>query len=308
MQRPNIQVEKLHTLLGHRDCVYQVVQGAEPWEVYSAGGDGFVVRWDLRQPETGTLLAKVEASVYAMHFDPLTAELVVGQNYDGLQIIDVAQRKVIGSIKLTNAAIFDIQREGDTLYVATGDGVIIVVDRRELAVRKHIKAGEDRARSIALHPTEDTFAVGYSDYHIREFSKSDFGLLRQWKAHDNSIFHLSYQHPEHRLISVSRDARFKAWQSPETEQPYTEVVAHMFAINHLAYSPDYRYFLTCSMDKSIKLWDASAYRLLKVIDKARHAGHGTSINRVLWTNYEDLVVSASDDRTLNVWKIRIETE
>jgi WD40 repeat protein len=57
------------------------------------------------------------------------------------------------------------------------------------------------------------------------------------------------------------------------------------------------------MDKSLKVWKLDELRLLKVIDRARHAGHGTSVNKVLWTNYENQLVSASDDRTISVWNI-----
>jgi WD40 repeat protein len=57
------------------------------------------------------------------------------------------------------------------------------------------------------------------------------------------------------------------------------------------------------MDKSIKVWDAEEYKLLKVIDKSRHAGHGTSVNKLLWTPFNDQLISASDDRTLSVWQI-----
>ena len=77
----------------------------------------------------------------------------------------------------------------------------------------------------------------------------------------------------------------------------------MFAINYVAFREDGRYFVTCSMDKSIKLWDASSLQLLKVIDKARHAGHGTSINKVLWSRYNQQIIAISDDRTISIWDI-----
>ena len=77
----------------------------------------------------------------------------------------------------------------------------------------------------------------------------------------------------------------------------------MYAINHLVFSADGKHFVTCSMDKSIKVWDAETFHLLKVIDKARHAGHGTSVNKVLWTNFNNLLLSASDDRSISIWDI-----
>lgn len=57
------------------------------------------------------------------------------------------------------------------------------------------------------------------------------------------------------------------------------------------------------MDKSIKIWEAATFRLLKVIDRARHAGHGTSVNKLLWLEYHDRLISASDDRTVSIWAV-----
>ena len=82
-----------------------------------------------------------------------------------------------------------------------------------------------------------------------------------------------------------------------------EVVAHLYAINHIAFSPDGLHFVTGSMDKSIKVWNTKEMKLIKVIDKARHAGHGTSVNKLLWTSFDNQLISASDDRTLSVWKL-----
>jgi WD40 repeat protein len=84
------------------------------------------------------------------------------------------------------------------------------------------------------------------------------------------------------------------------------IVAHMYAINHIAFSPQETLFVTCSMDKSIKVWDAITFQLLKVIDRARFAGHGTSVNKLLWTTYHGQIVSGSDDRTLSVWQLTFE--
>jgi WD40 repeat protein len=60
------------------------------------------------------------------------------------------------------------------------------------------------------------------------------------------------------------------------------------------------------MDKSIKIWDLQEMKLLKVIDRARHAGHRTSVNKLLWTDFNNQLLSGSDDRSISVWDIQFE--
>jgi WD40 repeat protein len=51
------------------------------------------------------------------------------------------------------------------------------------------------------------------------------------------------------------------------------------------------------------VWDAQTFKLKKIIDRARHAGHGTSVNKLLWTTFENQLISCSDDRTISVWEV-----
>jgi WD40 repeat protein len=161
---------------------------------------------------------------------------------------------------------------------------------------------------MAIHPARGEFAVGYSDHHIRVFDLGTYELKYDYKAHENSIFTLRYTPDGNFLLSGSRDARLKAWDVNASYSRAAEVVAHMYAINHIEFSPDNKHFVTCSLDKSIKVWDAAELRLLKVIDKARHAGHGTSVNKLLWTSFQNQLLSASDDRSVSNWRIKFETE
>jgi WD40 repeat protein len=44
-------------------------------------------------------------------------------------------------------------------------------------------------------------------------------------------------------------------------------------------------------------------QLKKVIDYARYGSHQNSVNRLIWSPFEDLLVSCSDDKNISVWKI-----
>lgn len=300
-----IQVQKINTLTGHKDCVYSIERSGQSNVFYSGAGDGFVVSWDLEDPENGQLLARLPASVYAIHYASQYNKLIVGQNFQGIHIIDVDSHKEEGSLQCTKAAIFDIKSWENLLFIATGEGKVLVVDYKDLRVLKTIPASEKSARTLALHPERRELAVGFSDHKIRIYNLVDFSLKQEIAAHKNSVFTLTYS-PDYRyLLSGSRDAHLKIWQVGDSYTISESIVAHMYTINHIDYSPDGQYFVTCSMDKSIKVWDARQFRLLKVIDKARHAGHGTSVNKLYWSDWQNQLLSCSDDRTISVWDLKL---
>jgi WD40 repeat protein len=303
-----VQVSKLHTLTGHRDCVYTIVPSQKDKIFFSGSGDGMAVMWNLEDPETGAVIAKLPNSIYAMHYHDRTNALIVGHNYEGIHVLDWENKSEVGSLQLTKAAIFDVKSYDRNLFVATGEGTLTSVDSTDLSIKRKVQASEKSARTISINDHLGEVAVGYSDNFIRVFDLDNLELKNAWQAHTKSVFTLQYTPDKKFLLSGSRDARLKMWDASNHYGQAAEVVAHMYAINHLAFSPDNKHFVTCSMDKSIKVWDAVQLKLLKVIDKSRHAGHGTSVNKVLWTNYNDQLLSASDDRTISVWSINFEKQ
>ena len=300
-----ITVEKQHTLRGHKDCVYTLAPASQPDTFFSAGGDGMVVQWNLSEGETGKMMAKVPASVYAMCYNPEREHLLVGQNYDGIHVIDLATQAAVGSLNMTQSPIFDIQVVGDKIWIATGNGLVTVLNYQNLTIAKRIQAAPESARSLAVHPQQSEVAVGYSDHHVRIFDTQTYQTKQVIPTHKNSVFTVQYTPDGRYLVSGSRDAHLKVWDVEKNYELTESIVAHMYAINHVAFRPDGQYFVTGSMDKSVKVWDAETFRLLKVIDRARHAGHGTSVNRLLWLN-DTTVVSASDDRSVSVWNLTLE--
>jgi WD40 repeat protein len=297
-----IAVEKVNTIKGHRDCVYTLAGSTSPNIFFSGAGDGMIVQWDLQNADEGALVARMPHSVYALCHHAASDVLIAGHNHEGIHLLDWRNKTEVGSLKLTTAQIFDITTIDDTAIVAAGDGSVHVVDLKTLRIVRRLVASEKSARCLAVNRKKGEIVVGYSDNFIR-LMDLDLRMISEWRAHDNSVFTLGYTPDGSALISGSRDARLKVWDANSGYQLVNEIVAHMYAINHLEFSPDGKHFVTCSMDKSIKVWDLAKFQLLKVIDRSRHAGHGTSVNKLLWTSFNEQLVSASDDRTISVWHI-----
>jgi len=298
-----ILVKKLHTLTGHNDCIYALKEGADPRYFYTGAGDGMVVEWDLDHPKDGFLLARLPHSVYALEVDPKRNFLIVGHNYEGIHVIDLEEKLESWSLKLSSAAIFDLKIFGDELFVATGDGVLIVVDMQMRAVKRQVKLSSKSIRVLAIAPEKKHLALGFSDHSIQVLDLAANSVpIARLESHSNSVFALGYSPDEKILVSGARDACLKFWN---TDHYLLEenVVAHLYAINYLSFREDGKFLVTCSMDKSLKIWEMTSRNLVKVIDKARNAGHGTSINKVFWSTYSGVIVSVSDDRSIVIWQI-----
>jgi WD40 repeat protein len=298
-----IKVERRETFTGHKDCIYTLEAGANTDEFFSSGADGMVVQWSLNRPDLGKLLVRMEQSVYALRYLHETNCLLVAQNYEGLYLIDLNSGKLIVQTPIKHSPVFDILFDGVYVWVACGDGSVQLYDPITLQPKGVMRYTEKSARCIAYNPELKHVAVGYSDHKIRVFEANTGRLLCELSGHENSVFSLQYSLDGKKLYSAGRDARLRVWQSSDYRL-HEMVNAHLYAINHLSFSPSGKYLATCSMDKSIKLWETGPLKLIKVIDKARHAGHGTSVNKVLWGDSDEVLISCSDDRTISLWSIQ----
>lgn len=298
-----MHIHKIDTFSGHKDSVYTIISDNTGHGFYSAGGDGYIIHWNQQNPDLGKLVARAGVSVYAICYDQERSSLWIGQNYEGIQILDTSTNTISKTIKIASAAIFDIKIVDNKALIALGDGVLVVMDIPSLSVQKHIKLGEKSIRCIAVSPSGNEIAVGDSSHSVHILDRENFALKKTLNGHNNSVFSVCYSPDGNYLLSAGRDAHLLVWSPGLQYRLMNDIPAHMYAINHMTYSPDARYFATASMDKSIKLWDASNFKLKKIIDRSRHAGHGTSVNKLLWTNFENQLVSCSDDRTVSVWKV-----
>jgi len=294
-----IQITKRANFTGHTSGIF-CLQAVDECAFISAGGDGQVVQWNVQQPEEGKVIAKVNSTIYGLLADG--DRLVVGENGRAIHLIDLKQNHVLRSVEI-KSPVFAIHRLGDRYLVGTGAGEIFVFDT-SLNFLQKVRHAAKSVRAFAQHISD--VAVAYSDNTIRILDAADFSIKYELTGHTLSVFALSYHPLHHWLVSTGRDAHIRAWDTFDHYNEIKAVPAHMYASNHLVFHPSGKYFATGSMDKTIKIWDATTFALLKVIDKARHSGHTNSVNKLLWMDFDNLLVTCSDDRSIAVWDIKFD--
>ncbi len=298
-----MEITKIDTFSGHRGAIFSLEKGLKEHLFFSAGADGWVVQWNLEKPDLGKVIAQLEGSVYSMFLEKDQEILWIGQNNEGIHGVNLKDQSRLFSIKMDSLLIFDIQLFQEQIWVGHNDGLITVIDLESRSIVKHIKVCPKSVRKI-LVINQDIIAVASSDGCIRFFDKN-YQLIDFWQAHENSVFSMAYIKEKNQLISVGRDARIRSWDLNRSDfklKPL-EVIAHIYTINDVAIHPNGEFFATSSMDKTIKIWQTSDLKLLKVIDAARHGGHINSVNKLIWTNFEAQLVSGSDDKKISVWTI-----
>ena len=304
-------VQKLAALTGHRDAVYALTGAPGSNALFSSGADGFVVGWDATQPKKdGELVARVENSVYALRHLPEHDLLLLGHNFQGVQAIALAERKLAYATALPPVAIFELvfSESRQRLYAALGDGTLAVLRAGDFRLEKLLRVSQKSLRTLALHEERGELAIGASDSLVRILDLDSLELKNTLADAINSVFSVAYAPDGRTLLASGRDAHLRRY---DVEAGYTltdDIIPHLYTVNHLALSPDGKYLASCSLDKSIKLWDAASLTLLRVLDRARAAGHGTSVNRLVWPGQLNRLVSCSDDRSLAVWQLSMKNE
>jgi WD40 repeat protein len=298
-----MDVKQIAKLTGHKGSIYTIVQGSEPQKVLSGAGDGWVIEWDLTNPEIAKVVAKVETNIFSMVYLKSKNWLAVGNMFGGLHWVDLNKKTDLKNIAFHEKGIFDIIEIDDHIYTVGGDGKLAKWNIETQEVVESIQLTNKSLRSIDYDDLGKRFVIGASDYSIY-FLDINLNIKHKIEsAHENSIFTTKFVNKGTTLFSGSRDAHLKVWDLNENFKNIKSQPAHLFTINNIAFHPTEPIFATASRDKMIKIWDLNNYKLLKVIDVIKFGGHINSVNKLLWSTFNNLLISVSDDRTVIVWKI-----
>ncbi|MEZ4956563.1 MAG: WD40 repeat domain-containing protein [Saprospiraceae bacterium] len=297
-------IKKTAQLTGHNAGIYALAEGLTDHTFLSAAGDGWIVQWDLNDPDLGQLLAKVETQVFSLCTLIKEKKVVAGNMNGGIHWVDLENPALTKNVAHHEKGVYDILRVGEHLFTAGGEGKLTRWSIPEMKTIESYHLANQSLRCIAFSKKRNELAIGATDHSIYLLDADTLELkCRAEKAHENSVFCLRYSPDEKRLISGGRDAHLNVWDLENGLVKINSLPGHWFTINSIDFHPKGHIFATGSRDKTIKIWDAESYELLKVLELNRDGGHLNSVNRLLWHEHEKTLVSCSDDRTIILWNI-----
>jgi WD40 repeat protein len=302
MRTSTPQFARQAVLSGHNAAIFALSPSEDPRYFLSGAGDGWVVRWDLEAPELGKLIAKVDTQIFSLCHLPELQRVVVGNMHGGVHWVDLAQPEQTKNIAHHQKGVYRILRVAEQVFTAGGDGILTRWDLHSGRTLESIQLSAQSLRGLAYSATRQELAVGSSDRHIYILDVKTFQIKAQiTQAHNHSVFCVQYSPDGNLLLSGGRDALLNVWDA-ERLNLLSSQAAHWFTINDIVFHPQGHWFATASRDKTIKIWDAQHFQLLKVLDTIRDRCHVNSVNALLWSAHQEQLISASDDRSLMLWR------
>lgn len=299
----NVSAERKFHLTGHSGSVYTIIQEQNSNTFLSAGSEGIVVKWSSADYSHPTACAKVKGHIFALLFLPDKNHLVIGTMNGSLHIIDLNNKQEIHHITYHRQSVFDIQFFDSKIFVCSKDGVLSIWDT-EYHLLKSIKISAEALRQLDLSTLHDEIAIGASDHNIYILNSADLSLKKILSAPANSVFSVRYSPDGNYLLTGSRDARLYVWAANKQYSLMKQIPAHLYTINHVIYICSGKLFATAGRDKTIKIWDAETFELRRVLDKEKDNGHINSVNKLLWNEGQQLLISTGDDRSIMGWQIQ----
>lgn len=299
-----INIKKIAHLTGHNASIFALTPGKDADHFRSAAGEGWVAEWDFRAPENGRLIAKVDSQIFSLCNISDENRLVAGNMYGGAHWVNLDNPDETKNVLHHKKGIYGMQQIDDFLYSAGGDGMLTKWSISKSKTVESVHLSNQSLRCLDFSQKRQEIAVGASDNSIYLLDLKTLFLKKTIEnAHDNSVFSITYHPDNQHLMSGGRDAHLNVWDLNNDFKKVSSQPAHWFTINDLAFHPKGHLFATASRDKTVKIWDAQTFELLKVLDTIRNGCHVNSVNALYWSDFNNYLVSGSDDRSMIIWEI-----
>lgn len=297
-----MQFNLQHRCLGHTSGVYDLIKLTDK-TFLSASGDRLVVSWNIDQPEQGNLIARASDSIYSICYLEDKNELLIGQAKGEIHIIDLSNNQEKKLLKVNEKGIFSIveNKSKSKVYILGGDGVLSVLSTVEYSLIFKQKISSMKLRSIFFDEELNKTFVGCGEgmFYVFDDDTMEATYSNQLSKQGFSI-NVITNYTDEVILCGGRDAHLR-WIHKKDYTVVNAIPAHNYAIYKISFSPDKKMFATASRDKTLKIWDAATQEILQRIEHSND-GHLNSVNTLVWMD-DNTLVSAGDDRSINIWRL-----
>jgi WD40 repeat protein/tRNA A-37 threonylcarbamoyl transferase component Bud32 len=265
-----------------RDKIFSLIVSRNTQELITAGKDGSVVAWNLRDSAHYKDLREPENEIEDIEFLPGSNQLAVSDGHTiSLWNAESALRtRVLGQSDVRLPCL-DASRDGSTLAAGGMGGVVRLYDLRHGGRESQFRLGPNfNVHRIAVSPDGRLIAAidrynseKHDDLYVMD-AKSGKRLDQIRAAACNSAAFS----PDGRWLFASGPANVVMVWNVRTQEKLSELPGHASSINCIQFDPRAQWVATASDDRLIKIWSTVDWRLKFSLEGAHRPLDGLAIS------------------------------
>jgi WD40 repeat protein len=192
-------------------------------------------------------------------------------------------------------------RDGQFLAVGYFDGSIRLWETATGKPKASFDKSKEGVYSLAFSPDGKTLAYGTNQGTVK-LRDLETGAVRDVGGHKYIVYSVAFS-PDGKLLASSSGSDVDKQGivmivDPRTLGTLSTLTQHTRRVTGVAFSPDSKLLATCSMDRTIKLWEAATGKLQATLE-----GHTAGVNALAFNPDGTRLASASADRTVELWDV-----
>ena len=283
----------LQVLAGHQDFLCAVDITPDQRLIASASADKTIKIWER---ESGRCLKTLPTGkVPACLCFGRGGQWIVCAGKDKLiRVWDVASGECVLTLRGHENTINSVAISQDGAKIVSGawDHTVRLWDANTGECLQVLHGHQDHVRCVAISPDQQWLASGANDHAVKIWDWQ--GNCLATLPHESIVFSLAISQDGHKLISGAYGT-LRVWQ-PNTGKCLCQLRAHESSIFSLAISQDGNKVVTCSSDKTIKLWDMQNPQ--GNFDLQAHTKLVTGCH---FNQQGDLAACSSRDQQISLW-------
>lgn len=230
-----------------------------------------------------------------------------GTRDNSLRLWSLADGRCVRVFNEFDAPVNAVVIHRDARLAWTGDGGRLRLwDLKTGACLRDI-SGDKSIDALALSPDEQHLLSGGRDGHIKLWDVAGGHCIKDLAGHRDDIESLAFDSIGRLAVSGSMDGTCRLWEVATgrclrvLEGHQGKVVSSMFDLNEsavsaVAFSPDGRYVLSGSWDRSIKLWEVATGECIRTLK-----GHPHYVNTATFSPDGAHILSGDAEGGLRWW-------